>query len=268
MIITMATDRTFLELAGVLIRSICACGDVPEARIVVLGDGLTERDKQKLRDCSDREVEVIDVRPAIRKSLRGLRTTPGWPPVVYTRLLVANLLPSGGRVLYLDCDTIVNTSLRPLFAIDLEGQALAAVGDSGYFNTGVLLVDLDAWRRERVGERTLEYARQHPDQLEFPDQSALNAVLDGQFLRLDERWNVKRKKAGDFRSAWIVHFTGIKPHMAKCSNPAKELFFEHRAQTPWADSPLVGPLEDKVRREWRRLKHLVAGRMRPKSART
>jgi len=56
-----------------------------------------------------------------------------------------------------------------------------------YFNSGVILVNVLEWRRQRVTERAMEYiAKQRPP---FHDQSALNVVLHGSAVPLDERFN-------------------------------------------------------------------------------
>jgi lipopolysaccharide biosynthesis glycosyltransferase len=56
-----------------------------------------------------------------------------------------------------------------------------------YFNAGVILVNAFEWRRRRVTERAMEYiSRARPP---FHDQSALNVVLRGAIVPLDERFN-------------------------------------------------------------------------------
>jgi lipopolysaccharide biosynthesis glycosyltransferase len=59
--------------------------------------------------------------------------------------------------------------------------------DAPYFNAGVILVNVEAWRREMITERAMEYLTKHP--AHFWDQSALNVVLHGKVLPLDERYN-------------------------------------------------------------------------------
>ena len=98
MIIALATDRRFVELAGVLIRSICVRGEVPEAKIVLLSDGLTPADKWNLQSCADRLLSIIDVSEA-KQRLRGLKVTYNWPATAYVRLLAPDLIADKGRLL-------------------------------------------------------------------------------------------------------------------------------------------------------------------------
>jgi len=95
------------------------------------------------------------------------------------RLFAPDFLPANlKRVIYLDCDIVVRESLLGLWQTDLNGVLVGCVQnvtepwfacvpqlpwkerglppDAPYFNAGVLVIDTDAWRRERVGERVLE----------------------------------------------------------------------------------------------------------------
>lgn len=69
--------------------------------------------------------------------------------IAYARYFIPDYIPEA-KVLYLDSDLIVNTSLEKLFSIDLENKLLAAVKDTDgiTFNTGVLLLDNQKCRQE------------------------------------------------------------------------------------------------------------------------
>ena len=142
------------------------------------------------------------------------------------RFLLPDLLPSLDKVLYLDSDIIVNVDLAALYDTDVAGTALAATPDFAslfgsqtwrnyrvphggklyrfaeymtevlaltdlsalpYFNSGVLLMNFDYWRRHAIGERAIERAKS--GDLHFVDQDALNYLLAENFVRLDARWN-------------------------------------------------------------------------------
>ncbi len=100
-----------------------------------------------------------------------------------------------GRVLYLDVDTIAVRSLRPLAELDLGGAYVAAVEnvwapwmthfpaklglppEQGYFNSGVLVMDLDRIRADGRDAEMLEFAHTRGDVITWLDQDVLNAVL-------------------------------------------------------------------------------------------
>jgi lipopolysaccharide biosynthesis glycosyltransferase len=190
----------------------------------------------------------------------------------YFRLLLPSLLPqSVERVLFIDSDTTVTASLTPLWNLDLQGKALAAVPehrisclDHGYnypdyFNAGVMVADLTRWRESNLLERGRQYAIEHPDRLRHWDQDILNHVFKGDWLPLEDRWNacphlfglnadydLSRESLNESESEAIanpaiVHFAGpgpIKPWNARCRHPLKDRYLQAKKQTPWASTPL------------------------------
>jgi lipopolysaccharide biosynthesis glycosyltransferase len=253
--IALATDRNFVELSGVLIRSICARGNVPDAGIVLFADGLNAMDKKNLSACADRPLTIIDVDASIRGKIDRLNVSYNWPTAAYLRLLAPDYIDAA-RLLYLDCDIVVNGDLGPLFAMDLKDCAVAACGVPGNFNSGVLLIDVDRWRRENLTAKTLEWASTHGKALH--DQEALNAIIQDRFLPLSPKWNCMRRKGFDYREASIIHFTGMKPDHVECSNPAKDIYLERRSETPWAGKPLRSKFIRKMHRLRQKIRRLIA----------
>src|ERR1700710_1278284 len=70
---------------------------------------------------------ALDTEPKVRALLDTLPSTRDFPPVVYARLLLDQLLPSEvDRVLYLDSDLYVRAPIEDLLQLDLGGKSLAA----------------------------------------------------------------------------------------------------------------------------------------------
>jgi len=211
-------------------------------------------------------------------------TSPHFPDSVWYRIYLPELLPQLDRILYLDCDLVVLGSLRELWDTDISGHVLAAVTNplprplqdyptaqlglppDAYFNSGVLLLNLQRLRRENARERLLEYARQHPDNA-CPDQDALNALFHTDRLALHPRWNfqvpltdlkpehtplpAEQVQAAAAAPA-IVHFSGpFKPWLHLGRDPWQERFREHARATPWP--PLPPPRSTLASRVLRRL---------------
>jgi lipopolysaccharide biosynthesis glycosyltransferase len=171
---------------------------------------------------------------------------------VYLSLLLPELLGAVHRILYLDVDLVVLRDVSELFDIDLGDQPLAAVRDgfidtslrapesgaelasqprgSPYFNSGVMIINADVWREERIGPRAIELIRVSVPPLKWFDQDALNILIAGRWTILDPRWNVftisdqpgaselDRVAAGHSmadqirleRDAFVLHFAGIR----------------------------------------------------------
>lgn len=89
----------------------------------------------------------------------------------YSRLFLGTLLPAEvNRVLYLDCDTLCNSSLHDFYHMDFEGNYAAGVIDclsdayyelfgmdktSRYCNSGMLLINLKKWREDNMEKQLL-----------------------------------------------------------------------------------------------------------------
>ena len=112
-----------------------------------------------------------------------------------------------GASFYLDADVLVLESVASLWELDLNSKPVAAVtnvlrpdsidrprplnfpGSQGYFNAGVMLMNLDLMRREETSRAVLEYGRAHADELVWRDQDAFNAVVGARREVLHPRWN-------------------------------------------------------------------------------
>ncbi len=135
----------------------------------------------------------------------------------YYRLIVPQML-AVERFLYIDADTLCDVDVSILNAFKMHDKPAAFVSEAPmayavdrfvadqlgnsttepYYNSGVMLVEVAAWRRQCVTERALEYiTKQNPP---YHDQSALNVVLRGNVVTLDERFNC----IANMRKHWPV----------------------------------------------------------------
>jgi Glycosyl transferase family 8 len=187
---------------------------------------------------------------SVRRSVHPLLIERyGWMP--WLRLALEQLLPDVERAILIDADVLVRADLAELWASVPVGRPIAAVRDfhmptlaqafpdgiegyaldpsAPYFNCGVLLLDLAAWRGERVRDRVLDFIDAHGSALRYGEQDALNAVYSREIVELDPLWNVQHGTAGGptmgygprhgltstpgelLRDARIAHFTGHKP---------------------------------------------------------
>ena len=132
----------------------------------------------------------------------------------YLRLFIPQLLREQyKRVIYLDCDLIIRSSLSDLWNIPFDGDAILAVQDywipyvssdlgiekhhelgippnSKYFNTGVLVINLPYWREQKVRKQVFNYLVVYKDYRNFNDQEGLNVVLSSKWKSLALSWNV------------------------------------------------------------------------------
>ena len=107
--------------------------------------------------------------------------------------------------MYLDCDTVVAQSLKHLWNVRLGDRIAGAVmeptiykevkesiglgPEDGYFNSGVLLVNLKKWREENIQEKLLEFWKEKGGKLFASDQDVINGTLKRRILPLPPRYN-------------------------------------------------------------------------------
>jgi hypothetical protein len=263
-------DSAFVELTCGMLGSLEEKGGVDDARIIVTAFGLTPDEKARMRLAAGvlgRSMRFLDVD-------RGSALIPTVPrfsfPLPMLGCLIApkGVTEPGSRILILDSDIIINDSLVPLFELNLADHPVAAVKDmlvpselhwrgrqwdETYFNTGVLLADVDRWNALDLGNRAMRWLAELPEKPHWPDQDALNAVVGADWLRLDRTWNFAYSgeerwfTAEEFGAAKIVHFPGVKPTEHR-SHPAAPLYDRQierlAAKARWGRPDAVGNTRD------------------------
>jgi lipopolysaccharide biosynthesis glycosyltransferase len=148
-----------------------------------------------------------------------------WPLTSAARFQLADVLPATvHRCLYADFDVLFGIDPALLFDMHLQGHPVGMVRYTGmgedvqaylktidldpavYCNAGVLLMDLDAWRREDAGRRLVAVGRAMPPSIWFFDQDMLNTYFKGRCLLLEEHWNLRDARVPP--DGCIQHFAG------------------------------------------------------------
>ena len=245
---------------GVAVLSLLANNPGRALAVHVFSDSILPVDVERLASMAAEhrvDCHVHRIRPS---TFASLKTVGGFPPAVYNRLLVANQLKGiASEVLYLDADLVC---LAPVQGLALNGQMIAAVSDSAeqvaanvarlglqhgrYFNSGVMLIDIDRWHAEQVSERTVKVLGELGDKLLYLDQDALNVVLDGQVNFVEPRWNdqynlytMTHPVPSD--TIFLHYFCGCKPWFEWCEHPAQSHFLRYYRQSLWRDVPFELP---------------------------
>lgn len=192
----------------------------------------------------------------------------------YYRLLIPSLLKGIDKAIYLDCDTIILKDLKEMWDINIDGFAWAGVRDRindyirvynrldfplkyGYFNDGVMLLNLDEMRKVDIISISKNLAKSIPLALKNHEQDILNKIfyknkkaIDFKFnlleyylytedwLYLDRKYYPKIIEA--CQNPIIVHFCmPQKPWHFECINPYKEFYYKYRKMTPWPELNLT-----------------------------
>jgi lipopolysaccharide biosynthesis glycosyltransferase len=245
--------------------------------VVVVSTGDLGAEAGKLRrtlaeypNCALKTVR-FDACPSLRLPMRAHYSIDN-----YTRLWMAEFFPASVRkILYLDSDTIVAGDIGELWRTELGDAVLGAVtipGSTrctafgipeqyGYFNSGVLMIDLARWRAENIFTRLIDYLGDNSDKIVDADQDVLNACLYDRRLPLPYVYNAispfffdshplglsEDEIAAVRAGARIIHFNGAsKPWSYLCRHPRRVDYWRYLAHTEWRDE---GP-EDRNLANW------------------
>jgi lipopolysaccharide biosynthesis glycosyltransferase len=261
---------------GVMMQSVCVNNPDLDITFHIITGGVTAQDKKDLQDIvapfQGKSITFYDVNVEDFRNMPALHTRPGITAATYYRLFLTEILPTSiDKVLYLDGDIIVRHSLEDLWDTDIEGYALAAVPDSiqfeektyakltfskqeGYFNAGMMLVNLKYWREHHAFQSFLHFIKNEANRIFFHDQDVLNCIFHDKKKNLPIRYNLISSHLGqtqessvlkngntcdkDWKDPVILHFTTRKPWKKASRHPYRSSFFKYQAQTKWHDMPL------------------------------
>lgn len=258
--ICYSIDNRYAELAAVSMKSVEEHGECPDTSFVVAGRNLSTRTKIMIERSVSRPVEFLQVDRDYHQCVKRFKVSNNhWSEAIFFRYYIVDHAKYD-RILYLDADTIVRGSLKPLFSVKLDGALLAAVEEKEmarhnrnlgrdanipYFNSGVMLIDAQLWRATKTTDRLMSILQSRD--FTYPDQDALNVLIDGQFKSVSDKWNAGHWVT-DLSSSAIVHFTKIKPNNKRCDHPLTRAWRATRQGTAWRDMPLQSARTPFIRR--------------------
>lgn len=233
----VTVDKNYIPPLQVMLTSLYMNNPGEDVELYLLHSKLQEKELEPLeKQCGRLGYKFFPVK--IEDSwFSQAPVTKQYPREMYYRLLAPCFLPQKlHRILYLDPDILVINSLKPLWETDMKGRLFAAAAHTGktnlanninqvrlgtthkYFNSGVLLINLDQGRKEILPEEIFRYAGEHAKELLLPDQDILNAVFGSRTLELDDYlWNYDARNYSTYllRSGgvcdmdWVMGNTGI-----------------------------------------------------------
>ena len=206
--IAFCVNDGYVPYITVTIKSIAENNRNADIVIHILTDTFSVRTRKRLEavvgeyDNISLQIHEVDDTP-----LRGLKTG-SYTIYTWYRILLPHILPDDtDRVLYLDADTLVLDGLEALFATDMSDSSVASVvedrtfddyhydrlgysRDKHYVCCGVLLMNLDYWRKHGLTEKIVSWAQEHNDELVYPDQDAINYICSDTKILLPLRYGI------------------------------------------------------------------------------
>lgn len=207
------SDDNYAVYMGVSICSLLENNKAVEnIHIYIIDDGISEDNKIKIRNMTEeykRQVSFISGESVLQDkeitdvfSYVGMRKNSH----SYLKMFFAKLLPDvTGRLIYIDCDTAVDGDISGLEHFDMCDKTIGMVMDSlvidskesvglkkedRYYNSGVILIDIDKWRERDCSKRIMEHIK-NVRTYGTVDQDVLNIELKDEIITLPIKYNIQ-----------------------------------------------------------------------------
>lgn len=271
--IALAFDEKFITPFFVVITSVFYNNPENIFHIHAIATGLDLEQKQKIVDFVHQHQSEIDFYDINADQLKGLTVPQNsyLSIAAYYRLFFPLLVPKQiNKLLYVDCDIVVNGKLIDLYTVNLRNHPFGAVAEVNstknrpdlgiyekgiYFNSGVMLMNIAEWKEQGITEKSLQFIQDYPEKLKYLDQDALNVVAEKNYYRLDSKFNVlpndipqyifKRDYDYFLKDKVIIHYTlkQTKPWSIFSNHPYKNLYKFYFKRSPQSKDKMFVDVE-------------------------
>lgn len=266
--VVTASDENYAPYLSVMLSSLLDhVSEEVSLNIYVIDDEISEASKDKLKETvqSKSDKATIQYLTVDGQVYEDFLVSDHITTTAYYRISLPKILKKYDykKVLYIDADTLILEDVTELYRQDLKQHTIGAVIDPGqtkalerlgidskdyYFNSGVMVIDIDRWNDRQITEKTIDFLKNHGDRIIYHDQDALNAVLYEDWSPLHPKWNMQSSliferhpapnslyevlyKEGNQDPA-IVHFTGHdKPWNTLEGHPYQEAYMDLLAES-------------------------------------
>jgi len=269
--VACAADDNFAQhLCVTLLSLVKNLSNGRTVNIIILDGGIVEKNinriKNSLRGYKNKITSLKFVKIDDFDFLK-YKVSKNLSRAAYFRINLPDLLPYLDKIIYFDSDLVVDGDVSELFDESFDGKYLIAVRDHslemefeysskfhipniiGYFNSGVLVIDLKAFRENAITEKVFESMSRINELTTTPDQTSLNDVLYDKWKATSPKWNQlagvsiekNYKKTtyskSDFLEAKnnpkIIHYSSpfSKPWKFECISPHKDKYFYYLSLT-------------------------------------
>lgn len=200
------SDNRYLDIMLGSIISLIKNSHIDNLRIHIICENLSKNDYQKIGKVFDKYPHVRYTIYPIEKCDMEKYQLPDWrsTQIANARLFFTEIMKDNisdiDSLLYLDADTNVVGDLNSLD--EYQDITVGACKDNNrlellekydlpmYYNSGVLLINIDRWMEEECDLKLLEEVKQPHTELQFPDQDIINVALKNDIEALPIEYNI------------------------------------------------------------------------------
>ena len=237
-----------------------------EIKFYIMTNDMTDLTKDRFEELKNRkncEIEYVFVDTKNYPLPKQQRANA----IVYSKMNLPKFIPDLKKCLVFDSDIIVKTDVGKIYDIDLGDNYVAWVPDQiditlkketywldnfnmpkdkQYINSGVLLLNLDAYKKDNIEQKLLENYEKFKDDILFFDQDLFYITLSDKCIYLDYEYNYlsqlpytdKTVKERLKKTAKIIHYgADLKPWFFPLEEQA-EIWWSYARKTPFYEEIL------------------------------
>ncbi len=256
------TDSNFIQHCCAMLCSLFENNKEHRLCVHIVANGLAAPERELIDGLATRYQQEVVFYEADDSLLDGVQFRKRRPltNAAYYRILYPSILPEDvDKLLYLDCDIAVLGDIAELMELDLSRYALAACKDPTPYNTihriqlnhsmtnrtfcsGVMLINLDYWRRHDAQTALLAFSKKKRVPVYLHDQDALNYVFKDQWMELPPKWNKGAMSIAPMDSVLrdfdireyvfapkIIHYAGELKPWCDINFPDREYYIKYLA---------------------------------------
>ncbi|MDR1401740.1 MAG: glycosyltransferase family 8 protein [Puniceicoccales bacterium] len=240
--IAFVFDDKFSDLCKVAIYSIVK-NTQSSLAIYIVDCGIAENNRNQIAEFAAKYENILFLnfkKPERIDAFEKFPKPSHFSSAVFYRLALGKTFPDLKRIIYLDCDVIADGDIKEFWNVDLQTKSFGAMNDeinffppedlerrknrAGipleriYMSSGVLLIDLEKFERDRVFERILEFVGQCKKLLTCPEQDAMNICIhQSEYFPISPRFNftpfstLSKQCLQKNGAPLLIHYSFAKP---------------------------------------------------------
>ncbi|MCE5255216.1 MAG: glycosyltransferase family 8 protein [Spirochaetaceae bacterium] len=240
--ILVTLNSAYLRPVLVMLKSMFMNSQGEMFSIYLMHSSLKQQEIDEINDFVTKHGHILHVITVDDECFKEAPVVMHYSREMYYRLLAYKFLPKEvGKILYLDPDILVINNLHRLYDTDISDYLFAAsyhrrmlskefnkvrlnaYDMQEYYNSGVLLMNVDRQRSEMDERKIFDFIARYKNRLVLPDQDVLNSLYSDSIRELNEvqfnldtrfyRYNKLISNGGIdmdyiFHNTCILHFCG------------------------------------------------------------
>ena len=274
--ILYATNDEYAPYMGVSIYSLIQNSSKDNYyKIYILEESLTDTHKETIQNMSRSNICIEFINVAEKMKDKNRLSSGHLTKETTFRLLVDKIFTEYEKVLYIDCDTVINNDVAILYNEDVTGYVLGVsvgylyddfakrivkeynIPVSTYFNAGILVINIPMFRNEKIGEKCFDLLKEKGKYWAM-DQDVLNITCFEKVKFIDDRWNAEWAPIAEYGMAnripylddarkskftaldnpYILHYTTAKKPWSYPEITLAEFFWNYARKTDFYEEIL------------------------------